>query len=440
MGLAGNRRILVAALAATQTVGYGVLYYAFSVLLTPIATDLHTSASAVTGAFTVSIVVSAAVGIPIGRWLDHHGGRGLMTLGSALGVVAVLCWSGVQNLWQLYGSFALIGLAGSASLYEAAFPVVIAASRPEQRTRAILAVTVVAGFASTIFFPLTGVLLERLGWRGALMVLAALLAVVTIPVHALLVPGRQRAAGHGETTDRTADVALGTGTWATTSSTSDGHSVRAAMADPRFWRLCASFVAQASASSAVGVLLVDILRQAGHAPTTAATLAGLLGVLSVTGRVVLSGVARRFGMTQVVAAIYALQALGIAGLAAAGGSVAAAVVCVIAFGIGFGVNTIAKPAIVVDRYGVLRYATISAAMTVPVTLARAGSPVAGAAVPTTVFLVAAAVLTLASAATLWTVGDPGPTRRPARSGSPAGRRCRSARSTPPGSPPDRCRG
>src|SRR5690348_1279487 len=77
--LADGRRGLVTALAITQTIGYGALYYAFAVLLTPVAAGLHTSSTAVTGAFTASILTSALVAVPIGRRLDRHGGRALMT-------------------------------------------------------------------------------------------------------------------------------------------------------------------------------------------------------------------------------------------------------------------------------------------------------------------------------------------------------------------------
>jgi MFS family permease len=125
---------LIAVLAVTQTVGYGVLSYAFSVLLTPIAADLHTSSAAVTGAYTISILASAAGAIPAGRWLDRHGGRALMTTGSALGVAAVVAWSQVTQVWQLYAVFTLIGLAATASLYEAAFPVLIAVTTPPTAT------------------------------------------------------------------------------------------------------------------------------------------------------------------------------------------------------------------------------------------------------------------------------------------------------------------
>jgi predicted MFS family arabinose efflux permease len=377
----------VGGLAVTQTVGYGVLFYAFSVLLTPIRVDLGASSAAVTGALTTSIVVAAGAAIPVGRWLDRHGGRALMTSGSLLGVVAVVAWSQVEQMWQLYAVFVLIGLAGAASLYEAAFPVVIATVKPSDRDRALLAVTIVAGFASSIFFPLSGLLLERLGWRTTLMVLAAILAVFAVPVHARLVPGRVQFRHQRAPSD-------------------DGAVVREALRDNRFWLLTVAFVAQAAAVSAVGVLLISYLRQAGHSTTAAAGLSGLLGVLSVTGRLVTTGIARRHGMTTVTAIIFAVQAVGVLVLPHLGRTTGGAAICVIAFGLGFGVATIARPAIVADRYGTARYATIAAGMTLPMTLAKAFAPLAGAALAPNTFLTAAGISCLTSAALLWIARRP----------------------------------
>jgi nitrate/nitrite transporter NarK len=79
----------VAVLAVTQTVGYGALYYAFSVLITPMSADLHTGTAQLSAALTISVLVAAGAAMPVGRWLDRHGGLALMTAGSALGVVAV---------------------------------------------------------------------------------------------------------------------------------------------------------------------------------------------------------------------------------------------------------------------------------------------------------------------------------------------------------------
>lgn len=383
---AGGGRLLIATLAITQTVGYGVLFYAFSVLLTPIAADLHTSTATVTGAATVSILVAAGAAIPMGRWLDRHGGRALMTAGSILGVATVLAWSQVDSVWQLYAVFVLIGLASAASLYEAAFPVIVATVDPQRRDNALLTVTIVAGFASSVFFPLTGWLLAQQGWRTTLLWLAGLLAFTAIPGHLLAVPARR--AHH------------------TTAATRSGTNVRQALRDNRFWLLTVAFVAQAAAVSAVGVLLVTFLHHAGHSATIAATVSGLLGVLSVTGRILSTSLSRRYGMTIVAAAVFAVQAAGAAVLPNVAGSLLWAAICITAFGLGFGVATIARPAILAGRYGTSRYATIAAAMSVPVTLAKAGAPLAGAALGIAAFLTPAAVACLLAAVLLAATARP----------------------------------
>jgi predicted MFS family arabinose efflux permease len=366
--------------AVTQTVGYGVLYYAFSVLLTPIAADLHASTAHVTVALTVSVLVAAAAAIPVGRWLDRHGGRALMSAGSILGVAAVVAWSQVRTTGQLYAVFGLIGLASAMSLYEAAFSVLVAATEPARRNSALLAVTIVAGFASSIFFPLTGWLNAAFGWRTAVLVLAALLAVTAIPGHLAAIPG-----------------------WHThRARTAERHGLRLteALKDNGFWLLAAAFVLHSAAVSAVGVLLVTFLRQAGHPATTAATLAGLLGVLSVTGRLATAALARRHGMSAVAAGIFAVQAAAAAALPHLGRSLAGAATCVIAFGLGFGVATIARPAIVASRYGTARYATIAGALTPPITLAKAVAPLTAALLAPGRFMTIAAAACLTAAALL----------------------------------------
>jgi MFS family permease len=365
---------LVAVLAVTQTVGYGVLFYAFAVLLAPMAAELRTSIATITGAFTISILTSAAAAIPIGRWLDRHGGRLLMTCGSAAATGAVIAWSRVTSVAQVYAVFVLIGLASAMVLYEAAFPVIVAATGGTKRDSAILAVTMVAGLAGTAFLPLIGLLLESYGWRTALLILAALLAIVTIPAHFFAVPGNRlhaaRKAAH------------------------HGAGVGQALRDKGFWLLTTAFVLHGAAVYSVGVHLVGYLRHAGHTTTVAATLAGLLGLLSVTGRLATTGFARRHSMGVVTAIVLLVQATGAAALTRLSHTVAGAAACIIAFGLGFGVSTIARPAIVADRYGTARYATIAAAMTLPITLAKAVAPLAAATVSPTAFIASTAVACL----------------------------------------------
>ncbi len=378
-GRGGSRR-LVAVFAVTQTVGYGVLYYAFSVLLTPMADDLDASTGQVTFAATIAVLAAATAAVPIGRWLDRRGGRTLMTAGSLLGVAAVVLWSQVTSVAQLYAVFALIGLASAMSLYEAAFSVLIANTATSRRNSVLLAVTIVAGFASSIFFPLTGWLTTSLGWRDALLVLAALLAATALPGHLLTIPGARSHRTRG--------------------ASRPGMRVSEALRDRGFWLLAGAFTFHAGANAAAGVLLVTFLFRAGHSAETAATLAGLLGILSVAGRLTTTALAKRFSMAAVAAAVFTLQAAGAITLANLGHSVIGAAIGMTAFGIGFGVATIARPAIVAERYGTGRYATIAASMTVPLTAAKAAAPVTAALTMPGHFMIAVAVSCLCAATLL----------------------------------------
>ncbi|MDG6103761.1 MFS transporter [Dactylosporangium aurantiacum] len=360
---------IVAAFAVTQTAGYGCLYYAFAVLLHPIAAGLHTSTTAVTGAVTTALLASAATAVPAGRWLDRHGGRALMTTGSLAGATLLAACSQVRAVWQLYAVFLGLGAAMALALYEPATAVIVSWFDPARRPRALLGMIVVAGFASTVFMPLTGVLEHRYGWRATLLVLAAGYAAVAVPLHGLVVRRPPAPAGSG-------------GTGAGPSTVDRGAAVRAALRDGRFWCLAVAFVAHGAAMSAMTVHLVGFLVAAGHPATFAATVAGLLGVLSVTGRLALTGAQRRLPLHRVVAAVFTVQAVAAAGLPFAGASRAGAVVAVTGFGLGFGIASLATPALLAERYGTAAYASIAGTLAAPVTLAKAGAPLGAAALYT----------------------------------------------------------
>ncbi|MFY1687692.1 MFS transporter [Plantactinospora sp. WMMB782] len=346
----------------TQTLGYGVLYYAFAVLLHPMASSLDASTATVTGALTASILTGAVLAVPVGRWLDRHGGRALMTVGSLLATGLVVAWSRVQSIAQLYAVLVGIGVTMAMVLYEPALAVVVSWFDPQRRARAVLGVIAVAGFASTIFMPLTGVLADRYGWRTTLLVLAGLYGAISVPLHALTVrkPPQPAAQPHLPAPQHRAVV------------------VRAAIRDARFWWLAAAFVAHSAAMATMTVHLVGFLAHEGHPVTFAATIAGLLGVLSVTGRLLLTGAQRRVRLTSVVAIVFTVQAAAAVALLAAGGSRVGAAAAVVAFGIGFGVASLATPALLADRYGTTAYATIAGILAIPITLAKATAPLAAA--------------------------------------------------------------
>jgi predicted MFS family arabinose efflux permease len=351
---------MVGLLAVSQTVGYGVLFYSFSVFLTPMAASLHANTAAVTGALTVSLLAAAATAIPVGRWLDRRGGRALMTVGSLLATLLVLAWSQVHNTAQLYAVWIGIGIGSAAVLYEAAFAVVVSWFDSPRRGGALLAVTVVAGFASSVFLPLAGWLNDAYGWRTAVLILAGVHGALTVPLHAML--------------RRPDYVSTPTAVTALPAATNRSVLIHGALRDPVYWLLGCGFVAQAVAVATVSVLLVTVLRALGHSPGFAATVAGFLGVLSVTGRLATTAIGRRWSTAAVTAVVFVLQGAGAVLLGILGHGAVGAAGCVLAFGLGFGVSTIARPALLADRYGTSAYATLSATWAMPLTLVKALAP------------------------------------------------------------------
>src|SRR5262245_5674816 len=116
---------VVGALALTEIVSWGVLYYAFGVLVPPMQAELGWSQGLLGGAVGLALFASAVLAVPVGRWLERHGPRGLMTAGSCAGVVLVWAWSEVESPLALYALFLALGFPLASTLYEAAFAAVV---------------------------------------------------------------------------------------------------------------------------------------------------------------------------------------------------------------------------------------------------------------------------------------------------------------------------
>src|SRR5215208_6671068 len=181
--------VLMVTLGVTETISWGILYYAFAAYLAPMEAELGWSRGDMSGALSLGLLVGGLAAIPVGRWLDRSGPRLVMTIGSIGGSLLVLAWAHVSTLEQLYAVWAGIGLTMAATLYDPAFAT---ATRwfEGQRVRALTIITLMAGFASTIFIPLANWLVQIQGWRHSLETLAIILAVGTIAPHALLLRRR----------------------------------------------------------------------------------------------------------------------------------------------------------------------------------------------------------------------------------------------------------
>nr|WP_329469769.1 MFS transporter [Streptomyces sp. NBC_01723] len=163
---------------------WGIVYYAFPVLNPEITAATGRPTGATTAAFSLALVVSALAGIRGGRILDRRGPRAVMTVGSMLGAISLLTVSAATNLAVFTAGRMLAGLAMAAIFYQPAFAAITRWWAPDH-VRALTIVTLAGGLASTVFAPLTAALADHLSWRHTYLVLAAILAAVTIPAHAL---------------------------------------------------------------------------------------------------------------------------------------------------------------------------------------------------------------------------------------------------------------
>jgi predicted MFS family arabinose efflux permease len=355
---AKHRRLLIAVFAISSSMGYIAMIQIIPVILIPMAADLGTSRTAIAAASTVSTLMGALAAFPAGRVLDRYGGRAVMTAGAAIGAIAVVLWAQANSLPEVYLSFVLIGFSITTCTYEAAFAVLVFATDPGHRDRAIITVAMIAGLATYLVYPVLGWMNGEFGWRTTLLILAVAFGATAVPGHLWIIPS---GAVHRRQVAHRSGVPIGT-----------------ALRQGRFWLLLIAFVGQAGSVSAFLLLAVAYLVDVGHSMAAATAMLVSIGVMQILSRLVLTTFARRIRLVPATSVAFAIQALGLLLLPLAGLSIPLCVLCVAAVGVGQGIGVIARPSILADSFGVAHFASVLAAITVPMAIARAGMPLLGA--------------------------------------------------------------
>ncbi|QJY50743.1 MFS transporter [Pseudonocardia broussonetiae] len=383
----GLRRVLVV-LCATEIVSWGILYYAFPVLASSITADTGWSLPTVTAAFSTGLVVSALAGIPAGRVLDRHGPRVVMTTGSLLGVPALVGIATAPTLPWFFASWALAGLAMAGTLYPPAFAALTRWWGP-RRVTALTAVTLLAGFASAVFAPLTAALVEASDWRRTYLVLAVVLAVTTVPAHLF---GLRGPWPRPDPEEESAGADPG------------------AIARSRPFVLAVLAVGLGSFTAfAVIVNQVPLLVERGLTTGEAAWALGLGGLGQTAGRLGYGWLVRSFSVRGRGVVILLAVAATTALMAVVPGPTALLVAVAVLAGTARGVLTLFQATAVSDRWGATHYGRLGGILSAPVVLATALAPWAGAALADVlggypaVFVVLAAVALVAAGCALGSV-------------------------------------
>lgn len=350
---------LVWGLSGAQLVSWGVLYYAFSLFVVPMENELGWSRTTLNGALSLGLLAAGLLAYPIGTWIDGHGGRWIMACGSLLGVAMLVAWSQVTDIVVFHLVWIGMGVAMAATLYEPAFVVLTRLFHQSYRTKITL-MTLVGGLASTVFIPLTQLLVDTLGWREALLALAAIVAAICVPVHGLMLRDRQAGPVNA------AEPVLG------------AAAVRRAMRTPVFWALMICFVAYYATFSALTFHLAPMWTDRGFDAVTIVAALATIGPFQVAGRLLLLALGRRVPTATVgkIAMIaFPVSALLLILLPQ---SLVAMFAFAVLYGIGNGIMTIVRGTSVPDLLWREGYGAISGALSLPATVAKAASPFAAA--------------------------------------------------------------
>ena len=352
---------LVGSLALAQVVSWGSLYYAFSLFVVPMESELGWSRAALNGALSLGLLVSGLLAYAMGAWIDRSGGRLVMSLGSLTGAALLLLWSQTRSLLAFYAIWLCLGFSLAATLYEPVFAV-LTRSFPESYRLRITMLTLVGGFASTVFIPLTQIAIDAFGWRGALVALALTNVAIALPIHALLLRDRlPPGAASAHEAREIGDAAM-----------------RRALRHPVFWALALSFTAYYTTFSAMTFHIIPLLGERGVSIATIVAAIAVVGPAQVLGRIVLlvfgrhipAALAGRISLIAFPCSILLLLALP--------ATPVALFAFALLYGAANGIITIVRGTAVPELLWREGYGAINGALTLPANVARAAAPLGAA--------------------------------------------------------------
>jgi len=353
------------ALAAAQLVSWGSIYYAFSLFVVPMEHAMGWSRTSTNAALSVGLLVSGLAAYPVGTWIDHGHGRRVMVWGSVLAAAMLALWSQAHSLATLFVVWVGLGVAMAATLYDPVFAIITRDFPGSFRTKITL-ITLVAGFASTVFIPLTQGLVDGFGWRGALLALAAANLVVCLPLHFFAI-GRD--APRENATDHKAALKV-----------ANAKATQRALRTPTFWALAVCFTTYYATFAALTFHLVPLMTERRVPPALILITMAAIGPAQVLARVLWFTVGRNVRPSIVGIVITIAFPASVAILMCAGTSPTLLILFAIIYGGANGMMTILRGTIVQDVMWTEGYGAVSGLLSMPSNIAKGIAPISAAAI------------------------------------------------------------
>lgn len=345
-----ERRSLIAALGCSQTLAWASSYYLVAILAKPMARDLGTNMTSIFAAFSAALLITAVLGPRVGRTIDRFGGREVLAVSNllfaaGLGVLAI-----APSLPILWLGWLIIGGAMGLGLYDAAFAT-LGRIYGEKARSAITGITLIAGFASTVGWPLTTWGEATFGWQSTCLIWALAHLVIGLPLNLLALP-KMRGAATQSLSSTTPHVPM----------------------DRNMWLLGFAFAAGWVVSTAMAAHLPRLLEAAGATTAQAVTAAALIGPAQVAARLLEAGFLKRFH--PLISARLSTITHPIGAILLLGGGGLFAIPFTLLHGAGNGILTIARGTVPLAVFGSENYGYRLGVLGAPARILQAGAPLA----------------------------------------------------------------
>lgn len=352
-----RRSIIITTLGSLQILAWGSSFYLLTVLAGPISSDTGWNSAGIIGGISLALLMAGIVSPRIGRAIQTYGGRPILAASSVLFAAGLTAIGLAPNLPIYLAAWCVVGLAMGAGLYDPAFSTLGRQFGQDARTM-ITAVTLFGGFASTVCWPVTAILLEKYGWRSTCFAYAATHLVIGLPAYLCLLPKRPPAI---------APAANGA-----TNVKSELPANRRGVA---FLLVGAILTVGAAALSMVSTHLLTLLQSRGLELAVAVGLGALIGPSQVAARVIEITFGRHYHPVWTMLAGAAFVAVGIFLLWINFPIIA---VALIAYGAGNGISSIVRGTVPLVLFGSANYAVMMGRLGLPILLAMAAAPTLGA--------------------------------------------------------------
>jgi len=348
-------------LGFTQIVGWGTTYLMPSVLGRHLQDDLGISSELVFAGITVMFGVNAICSPRVGKVVDRIGARGLMAAGSVIYALALVGVSMSRGAPSYLACWAVMGIASTLALSNPASIALVQVAGPRSR-QAIAMLTIIGGLASTLFWPLTGVLEPAIGWRFTLLLYAAIHLCACLPIHLLILPRRPPV--HPPAANTSAG----------------GGGVAPGDLGRVYLLLSISLAFGAFVFTGVQLQMIEMLRGLGHPPAQALMLASMIGPAQVSVRAFELAFGHRYSIMRSAVFGSAMLPIGLGVALLAGDLFVGALFVVVTYGMSNGLKAVQRATLPLALFGRSQFGAYMGRLALPQGIVSAVSPPVMAAV------------------------------------------------------------